>query len=146
MDGEYGSELFNASYFRAFYGNSDRSAASVNDLAPIFRKQRAARAISPILEAIPEELIATEANAVTSVYFLAAGEKIKIGISVNIDKRIKALQTGTPDKIEVLFTITGGRRLEKYFHGRFAAEWLGGEWFSYRGAIKAFLSGNQNRK
>ena len=46
------------------------------------------------------------------IYFLKAGQKIKIGYSSNIVNRISSIQTATPYKLEVLLIINGDREKE----------------------------------
>ncbi|PID03615.1 hypothetical protein CSV67_02950 [Sporosarcina sp. P2] len=65
------------------------------------------------------------------VYFVQAeiGGPIKIGSASNVSKRIKALQTGNPEKLRVLHTTTGGKRLEFHLHRKFTEHHKFGEWF-----------------
>lgn len=73
------------------------------------------------------------------VYFLRVGQRIKIGHAINVENRLKALQTGSPEKIEVVMAVLGGRRQEERYHARFNAQHERGEWFRYEGALKEFL-------
>ncbi|MFF6903309.1 GIY-YIG nuclease family protein [Streptomyces hydrogenans] len=59
--------------------------------------------------------------------------RVKIGTSVNPDKRLKELQTGNPDRLEVLWSTPGGRELETALHQAFAAYRTEGEWFDFGG-------------
>lgn len=66
-----------------------------------------------------------------TIYFAKMGEWIKIGYTANEDasRRIAQLQTGQPQKIELLGTIPGGRDAEAGLH-RELEPWRGnGEWF-----------------
>lgn len=65
------------------------------------------------------------------IYFLNAKEsqRVKIGFAVNLERRVKELQTGCPEKLTVLRTIPGTRADERNLHKRFAAYRLTGEWF-----------------
>ncbi|MEU2834963.1 GIY-YIG nuclease family protein [Streptomyces lavendulae] len=57
--------------------------------------------------------------------------RVKIGTSVSPDKRLKELQTGNPDRLEVLWHTPGGRELEARLHQAFAAHRTEGEWFDF---------------
>src|SRR5579872_5272066 len=65
------------------------------------------------------------------IYFIRGitTRRIKIGISKSPLKRLKALQTGSPEPLEMLFFIKGSREMEKELHKQFAALRQGGEWF-----------------
>lgn len=64
------------------------------------------------------------------VYFLRAGEFIKIGKATGSpDSRIAQLKTGCPFPIEVVGTMAGGFDEERALHRRFAAIRAHGEWF-----------------
>jgi len=70
------------------------------------------------------------------VYFFATGEVVKIGRSLNPDKRVKTLKgTKAPEGVDIaagrlLGTIPGGCRVESELHRLFRAHRLVGEWFS----------------
>lgn len=110
------------------------------------QRRAAVRRVTPILGAaimaqIPPELVERERSCGTFVYFMRVGDRLKIGMSGNVRKRAKAIQTGQSDQVEVIYSVKGGRELEKHFHARFEAIRLHGEWFEYRGPLKAFLAG-----
>ena len=65
----------------------------------------------------------------TCVYFIQAisGGPIKIGVTTNIVRRVKALQTHEP--LRVLATVQGEEALERDLHKRFASYRKEGEWF-----------------
>lgn len=59
--------------------------------------------------------------------------KQKIGFSANVEKRLKSLQTGNPDKLEIHHKILckgNHRELEKKIHQELSYKRLSGEWFS----------------
>ena len=67
------------------------------------------------------------------VYFL--GEvygAVKIGVAVNLEKRIKTLQTAFPYKLTLIHSVQSDRAntLERELHKHFAAKRLNGEWFA----------------
>jgi hypothetical protein len=64
------------------------------------------------------------------VYFIgSASGPIKIGIAARPTDRLKGLQTGHHERLELLATCQGGQELERAYHKRFAARRLNGEWF-----------------
>jgi hypothetical protein len=67
----------------------------------------------------------------THLYVLAAGGLHKIGVTNNIDKRIKTLQTGNPNIItlEYLDERKNPHKAEKYLHQIFQSNRVHGEWF-----------------
>ncbi|MFI5867712.1 GIY-YIG nuclease family protein [Streptomyces sp. NPDC051546] len=71
----------------------------------------------------------------SSVYVIgsAGSTRVKIGTSVNPEKRLKELQTGNPDRLEVLWCTPGGRELEALLHRAFADRRVEGEWFDFGG-------------
>lgn len=70
---------------------------------------------------------------VHQVYFIGSpsqpGSPIKIGFTTDLKKRLKSLQTGSPNKLEVLAAIEAGGSQERAYHDQFAAHRLHGEWF-----------------
>jgi predicted GIY-YIG superfamily endonuclease len=55
------------------------------------------------------------------LYFLQAGEDgpIKIGITKNVEKRIKQLEKEAPYEMKIIATYPGNRDVEKMVHRRF---------------------------
>lgn len=67
----------------------------------------------------------------THLYILSDGEKVKIGVTSDIDTRIKSLQTGNPKKIVLLYIEerTNPTKAETYLHRCFTKQREEGEWF-----------------
>ena len=66
------------------------------------------------------------------VYFIQQGRSgpIKIGRSVDVLARLRALQTGCHEELRILgVSLLGGAPLERRLHRMFAADRLSGEWF-----------------
>lgn len=83
-----------------------------------------------------------------TIYFAEMGSWLKIGYTLadNASKRIAQLQTGQPQKIILLGTISGDRDAELGLHEEFASSRGNGEWF-YRDeiiSIVRFLIDNQH--
>lgn len=54
---------------------------------------------------------------------------VKIGTSINPQKRLRQLQPGSPIRLTVLWTTPGDSTLERQVHARFDAYRSYGEWF-----------------
>lgn len=65
------------------------------------------------------------------IYFIRAKALgfIKIGYSSNVAKRIKSLDTGSPDTLELIKVIPGGQEMEHKIHQFFDDIRVKGEWF-----------------
>jgi hypothetical protein len=84
------------------------------------------------------------------VYFVQAehGGPVKIGFSLDPQKRLIDLQATSPYSLRIIGTIRrktveGGRWLEAMYHRTFALSRLHGEWFEPKGRFLRFL---QNKK
>lgn len=64
------------------------------------------------------------------VYAIAAGERVKIGYTTNLEQRMKSIQSSCSDPIVCLGTSPGGVELEKALHRQFGHARAHGEWFS----------------
>lgn len=65
------------------------------------------------------------------VYFIqSASSEIKIGKAIDVQSRLKGLQTSHPHALTVLATAPGGKTQEALYHQRFADHRLHGEWFA----------------
>ena len=73
------------------------------------------------------------------VYFIRQSGFVKIGVSADPEKRIRELQTGNPEPLELLHTEGGGYHREAELHQRFADLWVNGEWFKYEGELFEYI-------
>jgi hypothetical protein len=64
-----------------------------------------------------------------SVYFIQAGNRIKIGFSTRPLDRLKDLQTSHPSELEIIGTLPGTMATEAALHERFRQFRTRGEWF-----------------
>lgn len=66
-----------------------------------------------------------------NVYIVSCGDLIKIGVTNDIDKRVKTLQTGNPFPIVVEFVEQKRQayKIESYLHRMFEQYRVQGEWF-----------------
>ena len=67
----------------------------------------------------------------THLYVLRCGDKLKIGITNDIESRLSSLQTGNPEQIvlEYIEERLNPRKAEKWLHTQFAYCRIKGEWF-----------------
>lgn len=71
-----------------------------------------------------------QSRASEIVYFLSAGDFVKIGKATgDAHDRVAALKTGCPFPIRILATTPGGYELERELHKRFRHLRSHGEWF-----------------
>ena len=77
------------------------------------------------------------------VYFARAGKTgpVKIGYAKDDpEKRVKYLQTGCPEQLEILYVINKCvRTFEGFLHKEFAKYKIRGEWFTYSPEIDKFI-------
>ena len=65
------------------------------------------------------------------IYFIKAGDGIKIGKTNNVKKRMGAIQNGNSNKLELIKHIWSCHsRCENFFHNHFKKYRISGEWFS----------------
>lgn len=64
------------------------------------------------------------------VYFIDAGDLVKIGTTKDISKRLYTLQTGSPVRLTMIGFIAGTEKDEKELHARFSSYRSHGEWFN----------------
>lgn len=73
------------------------------------------------------------------VYFIKAGNSVKIGRSMDVRNRLKSIQTGCPYEARLVKVLRGGRKVERDFHKRFAEYRMTGEWFGLYGRLAQYL-------
>lgn len=74
-----------------------------------------------------------------SVYFVACGEFVKIGMSEKPLARFRKMRTDNPFVLTLLHTMIGGFALERSLHLRFAEYRHQYEWFRHEGALKVWI-------
>lgn len=81
-------------------------------------------------------------HSTPSVYFIGAGDFVKIGWAIDPTKRVKELQTGCPHELTILATLHGTQVEEFELHRRFAAYRVrhNGEWFHATPELLSFIS------
>lgn len=81
------------------------------------------------------------------VYFIRSGEDgpLKIGWTVDPQKRLEQLQTGSFVRLFILGTIEGSAGGESAFHRRWANYRIRGEWFEPAPEILEFVEVHRHR-
>lgn len=74
------------------------------------------------------------------VYFIACGDRVKIGYSVDPAKRLTKINADAPMSCELLGFVSATDFPEQELHDRFAAVRLHSEWFALTAEIKAFIA------
>jgi hypothetical protein len=79
------------------------------------------------------------------VYFIQAGQRIKIGISSHVDRRLSSLRTSSPERLMVLGVIyawsrESSRAIERGLHLGFSWLHARGEWFIDATELRAFIA------
>lgn len=74
------------------------------------------------------------------VYFVRSGDAVKIGFTTDLESRVKAFRTASPEEFDVWMTIEGSARLERYFHRMFAGDRIRNEWFKVSSAILDYVA------
>lgn len=75
------------------------------------------------------------------VYFIRSGEHglIKIGRALDVEARLRSLQTGSGEVLRLLLAIPPGGPREDELHARFAEHRRHGEWFDPAPELLAFI-------
>ena len=74
------------------------------------------------------------------VYFVRAGDFIKIGWARDVDARVDALQVASPVELRLLGTVEGSYDVERLMHSRFAHLRARGEWFRAEPDLLAYIA------
>ena len=74
----------------------------------------------------------------TLIYFIRSGNSdyCKIGITDNLPRRIKALQTGNPETLKCLGVIYGDAASERLIHIKLSKYKIRGEWYQLAEALQ----------
>lgn len=81
------------------------------------------------------------ANETRSIYVVGFSNYVKIGFTAGpIAYRLAAIQTGCPERLDVIAVIDGSPKDEMALHKRFAAYRTHGEWFRREGDLAEWIS------
>jgi len=88
-------------------------------------------AISAALSKANAERSIVESKGSCVVYFVqeSGSGAIKIGVTGNIKSRLDMLRVNSPHEMNLVASVSGDERLEKYLHTRFKGSNVRGEWF-----------------
>ncbi len=79
------------------------------------------------------------------IYFVRAGENVKIGFTRNLGQRLAQMQTFFPFALETLLVMPGSLLTERGLHARFKGLRVTGEWFRYTAEIEGFIAKEQGQ-
>ncbi|KPI31448.1 helicase containing protein [Actinobacteria bacterium OV320] len=142
----------------AIHDREDQQAAAAHDAS---QKEQRRQRLSAIVNSLGYQLTDTpagqsrkEASEQTNrwsvpagkhaplVYFISNGNRIKIGTSTELKRRIRTLALRAEN---IALLIDGDRRLERQLHDQFADLRIGNtEWFAYESPLTDFVA-DQNR-
>jgi hypothetical protein len=122
---------------RLWYGRGEPSVEELSAIA-----QQARRLTIELKEWIISKR-RTRPSVRGFIYFARVGERVKIGFSKSVPRRISELQTLTADPIDVLLIQRGSIVIEHSLHRRFAEDRISGEWFRYSAAMARFVAGER---
>lgn len=74
------------------------------------------------------------------VYFLRAGDRVKIGFSLDVLERVAGLQASSPEPLELILVLPGAIADERRLHRLFRDDRLHNEWFRYSAEVRAYLA------
>ncbi len=77
------------------------------------------------------------------VYFVRAGERVKIGRAVDLRQRFRGLQTAHPEALSLMLSIPAHVALEDAIHQRFQHLREQGEWFRLAPDLVTFIEAVQ---
>ena len=82
-------------------------------------------------QSAPVQRTASKAQRQTHVYVIksSSSKLVKIGYAAKPEQRARELQTGSPGKLTVAWSLPGHEQLERELHRRFADHRKNGEWF-----------------
>lgn len=86
-----------------------------------------------------------KAGPETCIYFIRAGEFVKIGKSGAWKVRIRSMQTGSPYTIVPLLILRAPAKLERDLHIEFIGSHFRGEWFYLTKDIGDYIRKNRSR-
>lgn len=79
------------------------------------------------------------------VYFVRAGAVVKVGTSQDVRARLRTLQTGCPEPLQLLAVMRGGRAEEAEVHRLFDYLRIHGEWFRAEPELMRFIASLEER-
>lgn len=87
----------------------------------------------------PGPLVSRPVVSESIVYAIQAGDRIKIGFTTDLPRRMHEMQTGSSVQLVCIGHCPGGQPLERALHKQFAGSRLHGEWFRLTGVERVEL-------
>ncbi len=108
----------------------------------VWRLGRLADEIEKLIEVEPSDLAKPYQRPIKRgwVYFIQAGDYVKIGYATDIKVRTKTLDTGSPFELVLLRQERGNMDDEARYHKQFAELRVRGEWFRHEGPLAAYIA------
>jgi hypothetical protein len=75
----------------------------------------------------------------TYLYFIRSGKRVKIGITVDLKRRLKEINIHLPVPAYLIGYVEGTYHAEKFIHGLLDDHRLSGEWFKYNDAVALLI-------
>lgn len=93
------------------------------------------------LEDASEDVDEARARYYERIYIIRGelSRMCKIGWSVDVNKRLRAIQASSGEKLELLALFAGSREVEQHLHRKFAADRVHGEWFRESPALLSLI-------
>ena len=82
------------------------------------------------------------------IYFIRQNSNgpVKIGVSVNPERRLLSMQTINPDPLHIMKVVNGSYAMEALLHEKFSDARINGEWFEPTEALLAYIENLRNEK
>lgn len=76
-----------------------------------------------------------------SIYVLDFGDKVKIGFSNDVNRRIRQIETGSANEVRQKFTLQGTKQKELVIHQKLKSRQIIGEYYSipFEDAVRAVI-------
>lgn len=129
-----------AALLAPIYDRLERELAAMDDIVRRARERLAK--IPPVPHQVrPQRSKQTDRMLV--VYFVQAGDFVKIGKSTDWQDRLLALQTGSPHPVIPLLVLPATRHTERRLHVQFHRHRMNGEWFHLSAEIIAYIEAHR---
>ncbi len=100
------------------------------DALSVASLEREVAQVEAVVGDLQDALVRLSQHEDWRVYFIRSGDgSIKIGTSANVQRRLAALQSANPTRLELIGDVAGGHALERQLHVELAVDRLHGEWF-----------------
>lgn len=123
---------------------STKSISVMNELDQVIETYAQASANLTYLKARTRETGINRLARNKSLYFIACGDAVKIGMSSNPESRLESLATGAPGPLILLAQIPCAGHRETECHHRLTHLHLHGEWYFYTHEVTLLIKEIQN--